>query len=195
MASVWSDIETIEINDVRGGCRVNVINADALRYCASPLFRRDDKRYAGGAGLLRSIRLRNVAVNKSAVNQTALLRLDERMENFAVESFVRSPNADAAPQAPTIQVAFQSTPRMVLEGIRPEDVERSKTSSSCTHFASSRIPGSGSGSDPFRVEAGIEPSGHFLAWCPQFDRFHIGQSRIDPLPDPDWMVAKGQYSE
>ncbi|MFW5857304.1 MAG: glycosyl hydrolase family 28-related protein, partial [Planctomycetota bacterium] len=71
MASVWSVIEDVEIHDVRGGCRVNVINADALRFCASPLFRRDDARYAGGAGHLRRIRLRDVAAYKSAPGATA----------------------------------------------------------------------------------------------------------------------------
>ncbi|MFW6367047.1 MAG: glycosyl hydrolase family 28-related protein [bacterium] len=194
MASVWSDIEDIEINDVRGGCRVNVINADALRFCAGPLFRRNDKRYAGGAGLLRGIRLRNVAVYKSAVDDKPFLRLDERMEDFEVENFARLSEADVAPGAPTIQVAFQSTDSILLEGIRSEDVERCEKSSSCTRFAASRMPGPNSANEAFRVEAGIEPAGRFYAWCPQFDRFRVEQSRIEPLPDPDWMVAKGQYT-
>jgi hypothetical protein len=194
MASVWSPIEDIEINDFRGGCRVNVVNADALRFCAGPLFRRDDERYAGGAGLLRAIRLRNVVVHKSAAGETALLRLDERMADFEVEDFVRVAEADVAPQAPTIQVAFQSTDGIVLEGIRFGDVERSEEASTCSHFAASRMPGPTSADETFRVTAGIEPTGRCLCWCPRFDRFRVERSRLDPLPEPDWMVAKGQYA-
>lgn len=194
MASVWSDIGDIEINDVRGGCRINVINADALRFCAGPLFRRNDKRYAGGVGLLRTIRLRNVAVHKSGIGNTPLLRLDERMQDFEVENFMRMPGADVAPEAPTIQVAFQSTDTIHLEGISPEDVERCRNESVCTHFAASRMPCSKAAGEAYAVEAGIEPSGRFVARSRQFERFRVERSQLDPLPEPDWMVTKGQYT-
>ena len=195
MASVWSEIEDIEINDVRGGCRVNVINADALRFCAGPLFRRDDKRYAGGAGLLRNIRLRNVAVYKSGPNNTALLRLDERMENFEVESFTRITGRDAAPQSPTIQVAFIGTDGITLEGIDRQAVEACEEASTCTRLTTQHLPGCEPASKRFRMEAGIKPEGSFLSWCSRFDQFRVDKSRLDPLPEPNWMVAKGQHNK
>ncbi len=194
MASVWSVIEDIEIHDVRGGCRINVINADALRFCASPLFRRDDARYAGGAGLLRHVRLRDVAVYKSAASDTAFLRLDERMEDFEVEGFTRLTAEDAAPRAPTVQVAFQNADGIALEGIGQDDVAACKAGSDCASLAVSSLPRAASTAAAFRVEAAVAPSGKFLSWCPRFDRFRVERSRLDPLPEPDWMVRKGQYA-
>jgi hypothetical protein len=193
MASVWSALEDIEINDVRGGCRINVVNADALRFCAGPLFRRDDERYAGGAGLLRRIRLRQVAVHKSGPGETALLRLDERMEDFDVERFTRLLADDVAPQAPTIQVAFQQADGIALEGIGRHDADACAAASACTRLSTSRLPRPPAVPAALRLEAAVEPQGRFLCWCAQFDRFRVERSRLDPLPEPDWMVAKGQH--
>ena len=195
MASVWSEIEDIEINDVRGGCRINVVNADALRFCAGPLFRRDDERYAGGIGLLRNIRLRNVAVHKSGFDKTPLLRLDERMEDFEVENFTRLTEHDVSPEPPTIQVGFINTDGITLEGIDKESVKSCKEASTCTHLSSNRLPYADSSTSVLRLEAGLEPEGRFLCWCPRFDRFRVNQSQLDSLPEPDWMVAKGQFRD
>ncbi len=193
MASVWSEIQDIEINDICGGCQINVLNADALRFCMGPLFRRNDERYANGAGLLRNIRLRNIAVYKSAPGDTALLRLDERMEDFEVERFTRLTENDVAPQAPTIQVAYMSTDGIVLEGINQHDVTRCRERSACNRLTTSCLPYANLPGASYRLEAGIEPKGRFLCWCSQFNRFRVDSSRLDPLPEPDWMVAKGQY--
>ncbi len=193
MAAVWSVIEDIEIHDVRGGCQVNVINADALRFCASPLFRRDDARYAGGAGLLRRVRLRDVAVCKSAADDTPLLRLDERMEDVEVESFTRLATEDAAPRAPTVQVAFQSADRIVLEGVGEADVAACRAGSDCVELTVASLPRAAPAPAAFRIEAAVAPNGRFISWCPHFDRFRVERSRLDTLPEPDWMVTKGQY--
>lgn len=194
MASVWSTIEDIEINNIRGGCRVNVINADALRFCLSPLFRADDQHYAGGAGLLRHIRVRNVQVYKSAVGKAPLFRLDERMQDFEVEGFRRMLEYDIAPAAPTVQLAYVPAEGIVLEGIDQPALERLKDASSCTRLACATLPYSESGTATYRVEAATSEHGHFLCWCPRFDSFRVAASRLDQLPEPDWMVAKGQYS-
>jgi len=193
MASVWAELENIEINDVQGGCRVNVVNADALRGCAAPLFYPDDERYAQGAGLLRSVRLRNVRAFKSGINRTPLLRLDERMQDFSVEDFVRVYEQDAAPQVPTLQVAYQRTDDIVLEGIAEGELEACENASECGRFSSMRLPGSVPESPVFRVEAGIEPTGCFICCCRHFELFRVGSCRLEPLPEPDRMVAKGQY--
>ncbi len=193
MASVWSEIEDIEVNDVRGGCRVCLLNADALRFCAGPLFRRDDERYAQGAGLLRNIRLRNIAVYKSGTSDMPLLRLDTRMDSLEVENFERLFMEDSTPQTPTIQVAYQNTDNIVLEGIGQDESQQTEETSDCTYLRASRLPRAIPEAAAFRLEAGIEATGHFLCLCSRFDRFRAEHARVDPLPEPDWMVAKGQY--
>lgn len=195
MASVWSTIEDIEINDIHGGCRVNVINADALRFCLSPLFNTDDDRYAGGAGLLRHIRVRNVQIYKSAADKTPLFRLDERMEDFEVEGFRRILERDVAPAAPTVQIAYVPAEGIVLEGIEQPALARLEDESSCTRLAYSVLPYSESGAYEYRVEADTCEQDNLLCWCTRFDKFRVEKSRLDPLPAPNWMVAKGQYSQ
>jgi hypothetical protein len=191
MASVWSTIEDVEVHDVRGGCRVNVLNADALRFCMGPLFRRDDDRYAGGVGLLRNVRLRDIAAYKTQENDMPLLRLDERMEDFEVENLVRLRRDDAAPQAPTVRISFVKSNSVSLEGITEADARACAETSTCTDCRIQELPGMGRRTR--RVDAGLDTGGAFTCDCDAFDRLRVAQTQIDPLPEPDWMVAKGQY--
>lgn len=193
MASVWSEIEDIEVNDVRGGCRVNLLNADGLRFCAAPLFRLNDERYAAGVGLLRHVRLRDIAVYKSGATDTALLRLDERMVDFQVEDFRRVRAADAAPHTPTVHVAFVNSDDITLEGISQADAEEAGNASQCTRLDVARLARAEPEETSYRISAEVETDGSFVSSCARFDRFRVGRSQVDPLPEPDWTVRKGQY--
>lgn len=193
LASVWSTIEDVEIADVRGGCRVNVVNADGLRFCLSPLFRSDDQRYASGIGLLRNIRIRNVHAYKSGPNESPLFRLNERMVDFEIEDFRRITDRDVAPATPTLEVAYVPTQQITLEGIDHGSMERSEQASSCTRFTGTLLPHDQHKAPAYRVETDTTVQGRLLSWCPRFDKFRVENSRLDPLPDPDWMVAKGQH--
>jgi hypothetical protein len=193
MASVWSEIADIEIHDVRGGCRVNLLNADALRHCLSPLFRRDDPRYAGGAGLLRRIRVRDCTVYKTGMDPSALLRLDERMEDFEVERFTRLTDRDAALHTPTIQLGYIKTDSIALEGISRGEAEACQAASTCTQLAAAALPHAPGTPARYRVEAGVDTQGRFICGCGSFEKLRIERSQCDPLPDPDWTVARGQY--
>lgn len=194
MAAVWSEIEDIEVHDLRGGCRVNVLNADGLRFCASPLFRRDDPRYAGGVGLLRRIRLRDVTAWKSGRDSSPLLRLHERMIDLEVENLTRLRSRDAAPNAPTIDIAYQTTEGIVLEGITGDEAEACKAQSQCTQLDLSRLPCAAGETRDLRIDAAVEVSGRFASSCDRFDRLRVECSHLDPLPPPDWTVRKGQYA-
>ncbi|MBI1337254.1 MAG: endopolygalacturonase [Phycisphaera sp.] len=193
LASVWSTIEDIEITDAIGGCRVNMVNADALRFCLSPLFRKDDERYAGGVGLLRNIHIRNVRVFKTGTDRSPMFRLHERMVDFKVEDFERVWEHDAAREAPTLEVAYVPATEIVLEGVDGLAVEELAAASSCTRFDTVRMVGFQTRTPLHRVVADTDVAGRFVSGCLRFEKFRVEDSRIDPLPEPNWMVAKGQY--
>lgn len=194
MASVWSPIEDIEVNDVRGGCRISLLNADGLRFCMAPLFRRNDERYAAGVGMLRRIRLRNIAVYKSGVNDAPLLRLEERMHDFEVEGFTRLFDRDAAPHTPTVSISYLDTDSITVDGVGPYELETCRAGSTCSHREELLLPGAGE-SKRFRIEAGVDLEGRFVGHFERFDRLRVAETRTEELPDPDWMVHMGQYLE
>ena len=195
LASVWSPIEDIEVADVAGGCQVNVVNADALRFCMSPLFRKGDERYAGGVGLLRNIRVRDVRAFKSGRDTTPLFRLHERMIDFEVEDFVRDRERDTCPSAPTIEIAYVPASGIIVEGIERSEADRTDADSRAERLERQHLPYPEADRLSTRIVAATGVDGRFQCWTPRFDRFRVEDSRIDPLPEPDWMVAKGQYRE
>lgn len=111
-----------------------------------------------------------------------------------MERFTRVLADDVAPWAPSIQVAYQQAEGIVLEGIGRHDVDACAAASDCTRLTTTRLPRPPGAPTALRLEAAVEPPGRFLSWCAQFDRFRVAQSRLDPLPEPDWMVGKGQHT-
>lgn len=104
LLSVWSPIEDVTIRDVRGGCQVAAINADAARNCRVRVFDAANPPYADGVGLLRRIHASGFRVHKSSSNQIPLLRLETRMSNFQVEDFLRERDHDQGPHVPTLRI-------------------------------------------------------------------------------------------
>lgn len=104
LASVWAEISDIDIRGVRGGCRNMALNADALRYCRSPLFDRNDPRYADGVGLLKNIRIAEVRVHKTEKGYNPLFCLESRMDDFRLCDIGRDLERDACPEAPFLRL-------------------------------------------------------------------------------------------
>ncbi len=118
LLSVDDIIEDITISNLVGGCRVCVLNLDAGRQCAVPIFDENDPKYAQGAGLLRNVRVWNAQVHKSQVNQRkALIHLMTNPRNICVERFTRDVNFDASPDAPTLAINDVGPTRIDLEGL------------------------------------------------------------------------------
>lgn len=119
LLSVDDVIEDITVSNLRGGCRVCLLNADACRFCAVPVFDEQDPKYADGVGLLRNIRLWNADVHKSSCGHQAkpLVHLMTNMENVAIERLHRDPGRDVDPSAPTVEVSKVRATRIDLEGI------------------------------------------------------------------------------
>ena len=115
MASVDHPIEDIHVEDVVGGCEVCAINADALRYCRTPIFKNDDPGRENGVGALRRVRINRFNVWKSAPNDAALFRLESRMPDLQMEGIVRDLTRDAAPDRLTLRTWFAPGQLMIQE--------------------------------------------------------------------------------
>ncbi|MDR0532605.1 MAG: hypothetical protein LBH01_01485 [Verrucomicrobiales bacterium] len=104
LLSVWSPIERIVINGVRGTCSVAALNCDAARGCRVPVFDERDPVHANGVGMLRQIKATDFHVAKSVENDIALVRLETRMSGFELVDFHRDLANDKNPQCPTLRL-------------------------------------------------------------------------------------------
>ena len=122
MLSVWSPIENVTVDGVRGTCEIAALNCDAARGCRVPLFDEAHPPFPNGVGLLRNIRVSNFRVAKSAANKIALLRLETRMENVVISDFRRELSLDQSPQEPTLRFQHACAERLTMQ---PGDVVES----------------------------------------------------------------------
>ena len=108
MLSVTAEIKNIRFKNVYGGFRCNAINADAARYCMTPLFEEQD--YPNGVGKISNISIENFACfpvldlpqgfgGTKAVPKAAL-RIEAHMDNFHISNFQYFCDAAAAEKCP-----------------------------------------------------------------------------------------------
>jgi hypothetical protein len=118
LGSVFSTIEDIDVEDVKGGCEACAINMDALRYCAVPLFVDGDGQFPEGAGDCRNILMRDFSVYRSKPHlNNPLLLLETRLHNFRLERFQRDFERDANLNIPTLRLANFHAPHVVFAGL------------------------------------------------------------------------------
>lgn len=106
LASVWSSISEISITNVVGGCYQHVVNADALRYCLTPIFDQKNPKYSHGVGRLDDVALSDLKVHRTRGNQPLFL-LETSMRRFRISNFVRDLERDVSPAAPAFRLAHQ----------------------------------------------------------------------------------------
>jgi hypothetical protein len=112
-----SDIDQIDIENVRGGCRVSMLNADACRKCRVKLFDADDPSLPP-IGRLGRVRIRDVEVYKTDPRQSApLIDLESDATDLVIENFRRDAARDGSPRALTLMVDDISPRRLELGGI------------------------------------------------------------------------------
>ena len=118
MASVWSAIEDVAVDGVRGGCRVCALNADATRECRVPLVGPRDADTPDGVGMLRRVVLRSLDVHRSwAGSHKPLIDIQNRMEDFRIERLRRAYDRDADPLKSTLRIVQAAVERLALEGL------------------------------------------------------------------------------
>lgn len=93
MLSVTAPIRNIRFKNIYGGFHGNAINADAARYCRTPLFKEED--YPNGVGEIRDIYIENFTCVPSEkyteegtrLFPTVALRIESRLYNFNISGF------------------------------------------------------------------------------------------------------------
>jgi hypothetical protein len=183
-ASVWSAIEDIDVRDLEGGCVDAAINADALRFCRSPLFELDDPAYANGCGNLRDIRLARLRVWKTRDLGSGMLQLHSRMQRFAVEDFERVMERDANPAHPSLELGFIPGATGRIEGLNTLDREALTAASAGVDWRWQRqaAPGQPALSAGFQLGDQARLRGNL----PRFSRLWVDSTPLQPLPAPDW---------
>lgn len=95
MLSVTAEIKNIRFKNIYGGFRCNAINADAARYCRTPLFKEED--FPDGVGKISDIYIDNFVCRPivelpddfggtKAYGEVAL-KLESHMDNFNITRF------------------------------------------------------------------------------------------------------------
>jgi len=95
MLSVTAEIKNIRFKNIFGGFRCNAINADAARYCRTPLFREND--YPNGVGKISNISIENFTCypvtmlpdgfgGTESTPRVALM-LESHMDHFKISNF------------------------------------------------------------------------------------------------------------
>jgi len=103
MLSITAAIRNIRIKNVYGGFRCYAINADAARYCRTPLFKDEDM--PNGVGIIENIEIENFRcfpvpnMDSSSgmtggTTQTALM-METKVDNFIIKNFEQITRDDA----------------------------------------------------------------------------------------------------
>ncbi len=112
LLSVTAPIRNIRIRNVYGGFRCYALNADAARYCATPLFHEED--YPEGVGIIENVSIENFTCRPffenpegwqgtQAAPNTAIC-IESCMKNFRISGF-RHIGAEAAPDGYCVLMA------------------------------------------------------------------------------------------
>ena len=103
LASVDAAIRGVTIEHIRGGVRCMAVNADALRYCKTPLFREEERPQ--GVGRIARVTIRDMTAWATRhLSSKALVLLESNMEDFRLENFRRDMARDQSPGTPTLLV-------------------------------------------------------------------------------------------
>lgn len=100
LLSVRSTIRNIRFRNVEAGVRCYAVNADAARYCRTPLFKDEDK--PRGVGHLDNIEIDGLRIHATSPHVSALICLESNMAGLRIRNIFRDTARDAAPRAPAV---------------------------------------------------------------------------------------------
>ena len=124
MLSVTAEIKNIRFKNIYGGFRCNAVNADAARYCRTPLF--EDEQYPEGVGKISSISFENFTCfpvtslpdgfgGTKAVPKAAL-RMEALMDDFHISNFKYLCDEDTAKECPVWSAANLCEEKIYADG-------------------------------------------------------------------------------
>ena len=100
LLSVNSTIRNITIRNIEAGVRCFALNADAARYCRTPLFKDADR--PGGVGHLDNILIDGFRFHATTNGPKSLICLESNAAEVRLRNLVRDLDKDAAADAPTL---------------------------------------------------------------------------------------------
>ena len=112
LLSVTAEISGVTIRNLRGGCRSNVINMDAARYCRTPLIAPDAPAYVNGVGNIHDVIIENMSVNQ--IGQNPLIMAETNARNLVIRNFERTGGPGDGGE--TIRLRNISPSRVILRG-------------------------------------------------------------------------------
>jgi polygalacturonase len=113
MATFESFIRDIRVENVRGGIRVHAINADALRYCRTPLV--NDADHPNGVGHIERVTVSGMDVYYTApAGSKAMIVLESNAVDLKLENFSRDRSRDQSPNTPTIVAAHLAPTKLTF---------------------------------------------------------------------------------
>ena len=124
MLSVTAPIRDIHFRNVYGGFRCNAINADAARYCRTPLFNED--AYPQGVGEICNVTFENFTCfpvlqlpqgfgGTQGVPRVALT-MEAHMDHFTINNFHYPDDPQVTARCPALRVANLTNARVTADG-------------------------------------------------------------------------------
>lgn len=100
--SVRSPIRDIRIENVTAGCRCNAINADAARYCLTPLFEEADVPF--GVGDIRNVTVSNFTFWATTAEPRPLVALETNVRGLTMPGLRRDAARDRGRERPFLRL-------------------------------------------------------------------------------------------
>jgi len=116
--SVRSPICDIRIENITAGCRCYAVNADAARYCLTPLFSESD--VPTGVGDIRNVTVSNFTFWATTAQKQPLVALETNMRNFSLSGLRRDGTRDQGPDRPFLQLRNCAAATVVADGVSHE---------------------------------------------------------------------------
>ncbi|HSI85059.1 MAG TPA: glycosyl hydrolase family 28-related protein [Candidatus Methylacidiphilales bacterium] len=197
LGSVWSTISDVTISNVRGGFRCNAVNADALRYCAVPVFNRHDPQFASGVGLLENVSLSDFDVYCTE-GKDAVLLLETRMKNFQIRNFRRDMVRDLATStSPTVRMRGIISDNIVMEGLTEADTNDIRESWSTSSVSAPSIVslaspyGDSVTAERFRLDVALREKDQLITHAHHLSRLSVSDCEMSDVPGED--LRDGKY--
>ena len=134
--SVVSPIYNIRITNLEAGCKNGGINADAARYCRTPLF--PEREAPEGVGCLENIVIDGFTFNYVNETDNPVFVLESHADKFEIINYNRRRDIDKAPSAPDFR-AKNLTRQIITKGEERHILTKKDEVFSCSGFDGIRL--------------------------------------------------------
>jgi len=162
MLSVDSAISSIDISNIRGGCKHFFLNMDGARYCRTPLIPVDSERFTAGAGDINNISISDADIEFLG-DVKARICNETNLANVKIKNFCSKDER----KIPCVTAVNCKKSSFVFQGINKVTAEKIISESSCKNIEMCETADRNE-REVYRVEAEknigeklIMPSGNF----------------------------------